>query len=120
MADIKYIQSGSSSSNKGNGYLSKNAFSKIAEAALEELPNVALDKKQASSGNIVNIVLNTEISTTFAKSGKPTIDFGVLIRKGENATTLCKELQEEVADQILSLTEIPEVNLNIHIDGIFQ
>lgn len=117
MAEKKYVPLGGSE--KGTAYLSGISFSRIAEESLSEMSNVSLDKNVAlTEGDGITLVLSAPIVTTFSKTGKPVIDIQLMARKGVNVPPLCKEVQEEVSEQVLSFTELPSVTVNVRVTGI--
>jgi|LAHS01.1.fsa_nt_gb uncharacterized alkaline shock family protein YloU len=118
MAKTKYIKT-AQAEKTGGGFIAGKAFAQMAFAALEEMPNVATDPKaKINKESGINIRLVKEI-TCWIDQGMPTLFIHVEMRKDENASSLAKGLQQEISEQILSLTEIPACQVNVKIDGIF-
>jgi uncharacterized alkaline shock family protein YloU len=114
----RYIETTTNLSQAGKTCLSTSSFVQIAYAVLIEMPNVATDpKEKVSAQSGLNVRLSHDISCRI-QNGKPVVSIRIQVRKDENAASLAQEIQEEVSNQILSLTEIPSCQVNVKIDGI--
>lgn len=114
----KYIQV-SSLVKGGKGFIALSALSEIAHGVLDDLPNVSfesVEKVPVETG--INIIVDKPILAREEK-GKITLYIHLMVRKGENASSLAGLIQKEVGEQIESETEISNCVVNIKIDGIF-
>ena len=118
MATRKFVKIGSNQ-DLGNGYVSSQAILDVVLEVVQEMPNIDTnyDKKKVSS--TVNVLLDKNIAVSISKDGDVNIGIRVKVRKNENATQLCKEIQERIMDDISSFIELNKCKVDVRIDGMF-
>ena len=102
----------------GTSAISSKVVCDIAYGVLEDLPNICIcenteeiDKKKC------NVCVIKPLLCRINESGA-TLYIHVQIKSNENASELCKHMQKEISDQILSMLEFKKFDVQVKIDGI--
>jgi len=102
----------------GTSAVSSKVVCDIAYGVLEDLPNICIcensgeiDKKKCNVCVIKPLLcrINGEEAVLYIH---------VHIKSNENASELCKKMQKEIFDQILSMLEFKKFDVQVKIDGI--
>lgn len=102
----------------GKASISTKVYCDIAQGVLEGMPNVCLkEEKVRKVDEKYNVCVNKPI---LCRTINDTVNIyiHVLVKRGENAAGLCKEIQKDVIEQIKSMIEVKNCVVEIKIDGI--
>ena len=103
MADYIYINQ---YDRGGELAISRKVFARIAEAAVS---HTSLKS---------SIKVKGPVKVIFKKDGKVTVDVHVSIKKGVKPTTVCEELQKEIAHDLEVYVESVPFEVEISVDEI--
>ncbi len=107
----------SSSNSRGVTSVSYLAICQMVNYVLEDVGYIVLDDKDNEDKN--KIAKLTEPVSTLIKNNLISIKVCLSFKKDSNATKICQELQKEIFDNVISMTEYSNINVDIKICGIY-